>query len=324
MNNIAVVYGGYSSEREISIKSGKYVASIIDKNKFRVFEIDINKKSWLAVDYQKQINKADFSLQIGDEKIHFDAAVIVIHGNPGENGVLQAYFDMLQIPYTSCNTLSSALTFNKFYANNFLRSFDIKIAKSIVLRKEDREQEKLQKFIDLVGLPVFVKPSAGGSSFGTTKVKKEEKLQFAINEAFKEADEVLVEEFIEGRELTCGVVKMNGQIRTLTPIEVVSKNEFFDYEAKYNSNLNEEIIPAPVDKKIITEIKKISEKIYQLLNCSGIVRIDYILKKNELFFLELNSVPGMTSESIVPKMIRYENLNITELFTNLIEDVLNH
>jgi len=324
MNNIAVVYGGYSSEREISIKSGKYVASIIDKNKFRVFEIDINKKSWLAVDYQKQINKADFSLQIGDEKIHFDAAVIVIHGNPGENGVLQAYFDMLQIPYTSCNTLSSALTFNKFYANNFLRSFDIKIAKSIVLRKEDREQEKLQKFIDLVGLPVFVKPSAGGSSFGTTKVKKEEKLQFAINEAFKEADEVLVEEFIEGRELTCGVVKMNGQIRTLTPIEVVSKNEFFDYEAKYNSNLNEEIIPAPVDKKIITEIKKISEKIYQLLNCSGIVRIDYILKKNELFFLELNSVPGMTSESIVPKMIRYENLNITELFTNLIEDMINH
>jgi D-alanine-D-alanine ligase len=324
MNNIAVVYGGYSSEREISIKSGKYVASIIDKNKFRVFEIDINKKSWLAVDYQKQINKADFSLQIGDEKIHFDAAVIVIHGNPGENGVLQAYFDMLQIPYTSCNTLSSALTFNKFYANNFLRSFDIKIAKSIVLRKEDREQEKLQKFIDLVGLPVFVKPSAGGSSFGTTKVKKEDKLQFAINEAFKEADEVLVEEFIEGRELTCGVVKMNGQIRTLTPIEVVSKNEFFDYEAKYNSNLNEEIIPAPVDKKIITEIKKISEKIYQLLNCSGIVRIDYILKKNELFFLELNSVPGMTSESIVPKMIRYENLNITELFTNLIEDMINH
>jgi len=324
MNNIAVVYGGYSSEREISIKSGKYVASIIDKNKFRVFEIDINKKSWLAVDYQKQINKADFSLQIGDEKIHFDAAVIVIHGNPGENGVLQAYFDMLQIPYTSCNTLSSALTFNKFYANNFLRSFDIKIAKSIVLRKEDREQEKLQKFIDLVGLPVFVKPSAGGSSFGTTKVKKEEKLQFAINEAFKEADEVLVEEFIEGRELTCGVVKMNGQIRTLTPIEVVSKNEFFDYEAKYNSNLNEEIIPAPVDKKIITEIKKLSEKIYQLLNCSGIVRIDYILKKNELFFLELNSVPGMTSESIVPKMIRYENLNITELFTNLIEDMINH
>ncbi len=324
MNNIAVVYGGYSSEREISIKSGKYVASIIDKNKFRVFEIDINKKSWLAVDYQKQINKADFSLQIGDEKIHFDAAVIVIHGNPGENGVLQAYFDMLQIPYTSCNTLSSALTFNKFYANNFLRSFDIKIAKSIVLRKEDREQEKLQKFIDLVGLPVFVKPSAGGSSFGTTKVKKEDKLQFAINEAFKEADEVLVEEFIEGRELTCGVVKINGQIRTLTPIEVVSKNEFFDYEAKYNSNLNEEIIPAPVDKKIITEIKKISEKIYQLLNCSGIVRIDYILKKNELFFLELNSVPGMTSESIVPKMIRYENLNITELFTNLIEDMINH
>jgi D-alanine--D-alanine ligase len=148
MNNIAVVYGGYSSEREISIKSGKYVASIIDKNKFRVFEIDINKKSWLAVDYQKQINKADFSLQIGDEKIYFDAAVIVIHGNPGENGVLQAYFDMLQIPYTSCNTLSSALTFNKFYANNFLRSFDIKIAKSIVLRNGDREQEKLQKFID--------------------------------------------------------------------------------------------------------------------------------------------------------------------------------
>ncbi len=322
MKNIAVVYGGYSSEREISIQSGKYVASIIDKRLFNVYEINIARQKWIEENHNIEIDKSDFSLKIDDEIIKFDAVVIVIHGNPGENGVLQSYFDMLQIPYTSCNAFCSALTFNKFYVNNFLRNFELNIAKSTIVRKSDDYIRILKDFIDVVGFPIFVKPSAGGSSFGTTKVKKFEDFSNAITDALNEGDEVIIEEFIKGRELTCGVVKVKGGIMSFTPLEVVSKNEFFDYEAKYNSSLNEEIIPAPVTPEITEKIKQMSEKIYGLLNCSGIVRIDYILRENELFFLELNSVPGMTSESIVPKMIRYDKIDITELFTELINQTL--
>ena len=323
MKNIAVVYGGYSSEREISIQSGKYIASIIDKDLFNVFEIDIAKDNWRELTHNQSVDKNDFSIKINGKKIKFDAVVIVIHGNPGENGVLQSYFDLLNIPYTSCNAFCAALTFNKFYVNNFLRNFDLNIAKSTIIRKSDDYIMILKDFIDVVGFPVFVKPSAGGSSFGTTKVKKFDDFSNAITAALREGDEVIVEEFINGRELTCGVVKINNEIRTLTPVEVVSKNEFFDYEAKYNSALNEEIIPAPVSKKIIEDIKLLSGKIYELLNCKGIVRIDYILQNDTLYFLELNSVPGMTSESIVPKMIRYDKIDITELFTKLINQTLN-
>ena len=180
----------------------------------------------------------------------------------------------------------------------------------------------MKKIIEEVGLPVFVKPSNGGSSFGTTKVKKEEELMPAIELAFKEDDEVMVEQFIEGREFTCAVVKIDNKITPFTPVEIVSKNEFFDYQAKYNSELNEEIIPAPIDKKDLEKIKQKSREIYRLLNCDGIVRIDYIMGDKGLFFLELNSIPGMTSESIVPKILRYENINITDIFTNLIQQKL--
>jgi D-alanine-D-alanine ligase len=320
--NVAVIYGGFSAEYEISILSGKYISSIIDKNLFNVFDIYLRKDKWLVENNNSVVNKEDFSFVVDDEKIKIDVAVILIHGNPGEDGILQSYFDLVDIPYTTCNPLTASLTFNKYFCNNYLRNFDIKMAESIVLRKDDAYSEKLSNFIKKVGYPVFIKPNEGGSSFGTNKIKKEEEISDAIKGAFEHSN-VIVEQFIEGREITCGVVKTKGEIQSFTPCEVVSKNEFFDYESKYNSELNEEIIPARFDDYILENCRSISEEIYSLLNCKGIVRVDYIVKNNELYFLELNSIPGMTSESLVPKMIKYDKINITELFTELIMETID-
>ncbi len=319
---IAVIYGGFSSERQISISSGQYVASIIDKNLFQVYEVDISTKKWL-VNGKWVIDRNDFSFYADGEKTKFDAAVIVIHGTPGEDGKLQSYFDMIGLPYVSCNALCSALTFNKFYSNHYLANFNIAIAKSIIIRPDDEIHEK--QIIDQLGLPVFVKPNAGGSSFGTTKVKEVSQLTPAIEKARKESHEVMVESFIKGREITVGVLKVNNHVQALTPCEIRSKNEFFDYEAKYNPELNQEIIPAPIPTQKLEEAKYLAEKIYRLLNCSGIVRIDFILaeKDQKFYFLELNSIPGMTAASIVPKMLKYDNLNITEIYTGLIREVMN-
>ncbi len=321
--NVAVIYGGYSSEHDISVKSGKYVSSIIDKKLFDVFEIHITKNDWNVVGFDVQIDKSDFSFTNNNVKILFQAAVIVIHGNPGEDGILQSYLDLLKIPYTTCNHLTSALTFNKFFCNNYIKNFGVKVAESIILIKDQEYSEILQKFTKKAGFPVFVKPNEGGSSYGTFKVKNESELIPSVLKAFEHSNQVIVEEFIKGRELTCGVIKFNNKIKALTPCEIVSKNDFFDYEAKYNANFNEEIIPARFSDEIIEKCKKISEHIYKTLNCSGIVRIDYIEKEDELYFLELNSVPGMTSESIVPKILKYEKIDISELFTFLITEALS-
>ncbi len=319
---IAVIFGGYSSEFEISVKSGKNIFSVIDKNLFDVYQVLISPQKWEVIGYG-EINKKDFSFEQNGKKTKFDAAVIVIHGTPGEDGILQSYFELIGLPYISCNPLAAGLTFNKFYCNYYLNSFGVKISKSVLYRKNQdldlfcKEAEKKLRF------PVFVKPNAGGSSFGTTKVKSPRNLCEAIGKALKESPEVIVEEFVKGRELTCAVLKINGQIQALTPIEIRSKHEFFDYEAKYNPDLNEEIIPAPVPRHIIEKVKQTSEKIYNLLNCNGIVRIDYILTEDEeLYFLELNSIPGMTAESIVPKMAAYDKINLTDVYTELINEAV--
>lgn len=320
--NIAVVYGGYSAEFPISVQSGEYVASIIDRNKFNVFEILLTKEEWKLAKANEKIDKNDFSFTYNNEKIKIDLAVILIHGNPGEDGILQSYLDLVNIPYTTCNTLTASLTFNKFFCNNYLRNYNIKMAKSFVLRENDSIEKKLNPFLNEVGFPVFIKPNEGGSSFGTYKVKGEGEVSDAIKSAFEHSDEVIIEEFIEGREITCGVVKVDGKITAFTPCEVVSKNEFFDFEAKYNSELNEEIIPARFDKKILDECQNLSIKIYDILNCKGIVRVDFIEKNDELYFLEVNTIPGMTSESLVPKMIRYDKIDITDMMTKLILESL--
>ena len=318
---IAVIYGGFSSERQISIASGQYVASIIDKEKFDVFEVDISKEKWI-VNGKWLIDRNDFSFYQHNEKIKFDAAVIVIHGTPGEDGKLQSYFDMIGLPYVSCNALCAALTFNKFYCNHYLANFGINIADSIIVRPND--QIDPQQIINKLGLPVFVKPNAGGSSFGTTKVKTLSDLLPAIEKARKESAEVVIESFIKGREITVGVLKTSNHIQALTPCEIRSKNEFFDYQAKYNPELNQEIIPAPIPDHKLNEAMQLAEKIYQLLNCSGIVRIDFILSETDdkFYFLELNSIPGMTAASIVPKMLRYDQLDITQIYTDLIFEAM--
>jgi D-alanine-D-alanine ligase len=321
--NIAVIYGGFSSEHEISISSGKYVSSVIDKKIFNVYEIIITKQNWIEQQTQSEIDKNDFSIKINNKKIKFDAVINVIHGTPGENGLLQSYFELVHIAYVGCNTYSSAISFNKFYCNNYLRPFNvIKIAKSIIIRNGKYSRPKVDEFISKVGYPVFIKPSSGGSSFGTSKVKTKKDIDKAIREAFQQSEEVMIEEFIKGREFTCAVVKQKGKIRAFTPVEIVSKNEFFDYESKYNPQLNEEIIPPRVENSLIEKIQEKSIKIYELLNCSGIVRVDYLYDAQDLYFLELNSIPGMTAESIVPKMIKYDNVNISDLYTELIREAI--
>jgi len=320
--DIAVIYGGDSSEDKISIKSGKNVVSIIDKEKYNVYPIFCQNSEFKLDDGTNiKIDKNDFSFEVDSEKTNFDCAIIVIHGTPGENGILESYFDMLKIPYTTCSPLASALTFNKFYCNTYLRNFNINIAKSELIRKNDKY--KIEEIINNLELPMFVKPNAGGSSFGITKVKIAEELEPAIQKAFKESDEVIIEEFIEGTEITCGLTKINGEMLVFPLCQIVSKNEFFDYESKYTPNLSEEIVPAPISEKLTNDCKKLSIKIYDALNCSGIVRIDYILKNYKFNFLEINTIPGMTAESIVPKMLKYQNIDVTKLYTDLIEDAIS-
>ncbi len=320
---IAVIYGGYSSEHDISVQSGQYVASVINPTVFDVYQVHISRDKWL-VDGQWEIDRTDFSFIKNGDKIRFDAVVILIHGTPGEDGILQAYFDLLNIPYVSCNAVTSALTFHKHYCNHYLHDFGIKTAKSLLIKPDDIIDP--QEIEYRLGLPVFVKPDAGGSSFGTTKVKDIIELLPAIDRARRESADVLIESFVKGREITVGVVKYKGKVTALTPCEVRSKKEFFDYEAKYNPDLNEEIIPAPIDRQLLERAKNLAENIYKLIGCNGIVRIDFILSEEEqdFYFLELNSIPGMTSASIVPKMLRHDNLNITDLYTELIFNALKN
>ena len=254
--NIAIVWGGYSSEKIVSEKSAQGIYSFIDKKKYNVYKVKIEDVSWEA-EYENEafpIDKNDFSFTAGNKKTTFDFAYITIHGTPGEDGVLQGYFDMLRIPYSNCGVLASALTFNKFTCNNFLKSFGIDVAKSVVLRKDDEFTSK--NIISELGLPVFVKPNVGGSSFATTKVKEAEKLQNAISEAFGEAPEVIIESFISGTEVTCGCLKTEKGFTKLPITEVVTKNEFFDYNAKYNGQVDE-ITPARISDEIAEEMNDI-------------------------------------------------------------------
>lgn len=317
---VAVVYGGFSSEHDISVLSGKYVASVLDRDLFDVYHVTVEHQGW-RVNGEYPIDRSDFSFRKDNEKIKFDVALVLIHGTPGEDGILQSYFQLIGLPYVSCNSLGAALTFHKYYCNHYLRDRGIRISDSVILHNHDRVDTDW--IVDKLGLPVFVKPDAGGSSFGTTKVKRAVDLLPAIEAARHESDEVIVEKFIPGVEVTVGVVRYNGMIRALTPCEVRSKKEFFDYDSKYNPELNEEIIPAQIPRDKLEQVREISTDIYNYLGCRGIVRIDYILGEDgNFYFLELNSVPGMTHASIVPKMLRYDKVDITLLYTQLITDVL--
>lgn len=324
--NIAVVSGGDSSEYVVSVKSGANVLKAIDTELFRPWLIRIKRGEWAVLEGEggnilSTVDKGDFSFALNGVKTKFDFAYIIVHGTPGEDGLLQGYFEMLKIPYSSSNVQSSALTFNKFFCNNYLRSFDIPIAKSV--RVQANEKYDVPQIIGSLGLPLFVKPSAGGSSFGVTKVKEPGELVGAIDHALNECPEVLIEQFIEGKEFTCGVVKTGNQKLVFPVTEVVPKNEFFNFESKYSPGMADEITPARISGELTTKVQALSSRIYDLCNCNGIVRIDYILNEGTFYFLEVNTVPGMTETSFIPQQIKAMGLGLTGLLTDIIRSGLS-
>ena len=320
--NIAIIWGGYSSEVPISELSATGIFSFIDKEKFKIYKVKISEHSW-QVEFNSQVfevDKNDFSFTANQEKIKFDFAYITIHGTPGEDGKLQGYFDILAIPYSNCGVLASALTFDKFACNNFLKNFGVKVAETVLLRKTDSID--IENINEKLGLPVFVKPNTGGSSFATTKVTEKSQLKAAIDDAFIEAPEVIVESFVQGIEVTCGCYNTHKGFMVLPITEVVSKNEFFDYGAKYLGEV-EEITPARISKEITKEIQKETEKIYRLIGAKGIIRADYIIKDNTPILLEVNTTPGMTSTSFIPQQVSAAGLKMSDVLTDIIETEFN-
>ena len=326
--NIALLAGGYSGEYVISIQTAETIEKNLDNTLYNVYKIIIIKDEWYYNDGDKKlfVDKNDFSLTVGGQKIVFDCVFIAIHGSPGEDGRIQGYLDMLQIPYTTCNSIVSALTFNKSYCNKVVKAFNVvNIANSVHLIKG--EPYSMGAILDVLKLPVFVKPNESGSSLGVSKVKNVEELLPAIEKAFKEDNQVLIEDFIEGRELTIGVYKANGYLHALPATEIVSKNEFFDYEAKYTPGVTNEITPAKIDNSLKDQLESKAINIYRHLNCRGIVRMDFILQRgtNKLFFLEVNTMPGQSENSIVPQQVRASGRTLKDFYGELLEDCLkNH
>lgn len=322
--NIALVAGGYSGEYVISINSAKTIEKHLDREKYATYKIIITKDSWYYEhnDQKIEVDKNDFSINPDGQKITFEAVFIAIHGTPGEDGKLQGYFDMLNLPYTTCNAIVSALTFNKSFCNKVVNEFGVVgIAKSVHLFKEDGYS--LGTVLDKVKLPVFVKPNEGGSSIATTKVSKVEDLQPAIESVFKVDTQALIEEYIEGRELTMGVYRIGNEIFTLPPTEIVAKNEFFDYAAKYN-NESEEITPAPIPDELLSQMQEKGKQIFLRLNCKGFVRIDFIWHKTsgELYFLEVNTMPGQSEQSLIPQQVRAAGMELGHFYNQMLEECL--
>ena len=322
MKNIGIVYGGYSSEIVVSEKSAAGIRSFMDTTRYKVFPVLITRDKWVVnIDDQEiPIDKNDFTFNLDGEKTAFDCLYITIHGTPGENGLLQGYLDMMNIPHTTCDVLPSALTFDKFTCNTYLKSFGVAVADSLLLRKG--RSYNVEDIQEKAGIPCFVKPNAGGSSFGISKVKTPEELEPAIEKAFEESDETLVESFMEGTEVTCGIYKTRDQDVVMPLTEVVSKNEFFDYEAKYNAEKADEITPARISDELTDKIQKITSLIYDILNCKGIARMDYIITKEKIFLLEVNTTPGMTATSFIPQQVEAMGKTMKEVITDVIEDAM--
>lgn len=320
---IAIIAGGDSSEIVISLKSAEGLYSFIDKDKYDLYIATIKKGEWnvrLADGEQVPIDKNDFSFLEKGQKQHFDFAYITIHGTPGEDGRLQAYFDMIDMPYSSCGMLASTITFNKFVCNQYLHNFGVKIAKSIHLFKG--QEVSNEEVVQRLGLPVFVKPNDGGSSFGVTKVKNESDIQPAIEKAFKEGKEVVIESFISGTEVTCGCYKTDKVTRLLPITEVVTENEFFDFDAKYNGQVKE-ITPARISQELTEKVQSETSRIYDILGAKGLIRVDYIIPEDgEPVLLEINTTPGMTATSFIPQQVRAAGLDIKNVMTEIIENEL--
>lgn len=316
--NIAVLAGGFSGEDVISLKSANMVMNNIDKELFDPILIIINQEKWVAKhgNLEFPIDKNDFSVTIHGEIVTFDCAFIIIHGTPGEDGKLQGYFDMIGIPYTTGGTLNTSLTFDKYTCNNYLRNFGFQSAQSF--RIDKNELYSTSEICTKLGLPIFIKPNRGGSSLGMSKVFEKEAIHEAIEKAFTVSDQVIVEEYLEGAEVTCGVIIKDGELLALPLTEIVSENEFFDYQAKYEGSSNE-ITPARINKEMTEKVQELSKRIYKILNCRGMIRADYILKNDEPFLIEVNTVPGFSEESIIPQQAAAAGISKKELITAVIE-----
>ena len=318
---IAIVAGGDSSEYGVSLRSAKGIYSFIDKEKYNLYIVNLTKQKWEALlpdGKRSPIDKNDFSFLHEGKKIIPDFAYITIHGTPGENGILQGYFELIGIPYSTCNVLTSALTFSKFTLNQYLKGFGIRIAESLLVHKGYDISE--DTIIEKIGLPCFIKPNDSGSSFGVTKVTSQEAIRPALEKAFKESNDVMIEAFMNGTELANGCYKTRKNSVVLPITEVVSKNEFFDYNAKYNGEVTE-ITPARLSPELTSRIQKLTSAIYDILGCKGIVRIDYIVTEGEkINMLEVNTTPGMTATSFIPQQVKAAGLNITDVMTDIIED----
>ena len=320
---IAFVTGGYSSESVISYKSAETIEKNLDRDKYNIYRIDITPEGWFFQQNGKKVNvdKNDFSLALQNVKVRFDAVLIGIHGTPGEDGKLQGYFDLLNLPYTSCDAATSALTFNKRYTVAVAAFADIKVARSLHLFENIPVNP--EQILQQLHLPVFVKPNNGGSSIGMSKVNEPSELAPALEKAFNEDDQVLIEEFIAGREFTVGVFKTIKEIIVLPITEVRSKKDFFDFEAKYQG-MSEETTPAVVEESVAEKIRRTAKKVYEVFNCRGVVRIDFIYNedKQEPYILEINTVPGQSAASIVPQQVQVMGWTLKEFYSALIEDAL--
>ena len=333
--SIAVIYGSDSSEWEVSCRSGEFTASRIDEFRYDVYEIFARFGDWKLVAMRKAnsmrqpfpegaqpvVDKSDFSVMVLGEKIKFDFAYIMQHGAPGETGLLQGYLEMLRIPHSSCSAFVTTIAFDKYSCKSYLRGTDIvKLAPDAFIRQGDNVEEFCTKTVARLGLPLFVKPTGGGSSFGITKVEKAEDLPAAIRYAFVEGDTVIVEAAIPSEhELTCAAYFDGKEVKTLPVIEIISSTGWFDYDAKYNG-LSQEVCPAEIPEELSAKVQEISRNIYRCLGCKGLVRMDYIASKDGIYFLEVNIIPGMTNASLVPKMVRAAGISITDFLTTIIEN----
>ena len=334
---IAIIAGGDSSEYGVSLRSAAGIYSFLDKDKYDITIVKLRGTAWQALaqtasvlaenngivpedtEQWVEMDKNDFSFTYNGEKTNFDFAYITIHGTPGENGVLQGYLDMVGVPYSCCGVLAAAMTFNKFTCNHYLKGFDIRVAESVLLRESDGGYSA-SDIVNKVGLPCFIKTNVGGSSFGVTKVKTMEEVAPAVEKAFAEGSEVICEAFMKGVEITCGVYKTKDKAVAFPITEVVTSNEFFDYDAKYNGQVDE-ITPARIPDEVRDAVQAMTLKIYDILGCKGIIRVDYILTDGwTINLLEVNTTPGMTATSFIPQQVRAAGLNIGEVLSEIIED----
>lgn len=323
--NIAVVAGGDSGEYVISVKSAEMIRANLDKDLFAAHNVLIVKGKWEYIDPEGgayPIDKNDFSVLLESGRLYFDCALITIHGTPGENGILQAYFDLIGIPHTTAGVLASSLTFNKYYCNLVVSKLGYPVPRAVMLKQGEPYAESV--ITEYLGMPVFVKPNQGGSSLGMTFVHEPSELVAAIELAFKHDHTILVEEYLDGVELTCGVFKHDGEIKPLPVTEIISKTkaQYFDFEAKYTPGAADEITPARIDAALTQKVKDDSAQLYKLLDLGGLVRFDYIYCRDTLYFIEVNVTPGMTETSLVPQAAAVEGISNTELFTMLIEEAL--